>query len=522
VKYLIRRSNLLAISKSHRANYERRAKATIAQIEIMSHEDNYAKSGGQRKFEFRSYGQIRKFAKTIYRELISTKLKYEDAILLIALRIISQYPDIKRAYIPKAGERNGLRPLGIPPHQTKALEYLMLKLINNNLLTRHNELKKLNIEMFGFLPGHNAKMPRSIIQTNLKDGYCFCLNGDQSGAFDAVKANIRQQLCTEQFGYEVGTVCNKFAGRKVTAKQVGYIDNMGMVSYHDQNIEVYRKKFVSGIPSYQVNVKGNGTPQGGVISPNIFWLVMSEVLKQFAVIRGNNDDMRIVCYADDFVIMTKTDTSKSDKQLLKSLCTEFGLNLNEDKTYLSKDSTSFLGWTIKADRFYPNLEHVDGRNFKYMFDGIREGLELFDNDNWDKEYNWNDYANELLEGHLKPSRFNNNKAVISELALKVTVGIFRYYCDYKPSKAVEEHLKQLRINNPQLPSFIKKQLSIRKPTADNVDTRLATEDECSKFVSLLTKATTCVAPDEYLDKPSQKLSNAEDDTEWLEFLLSCQ
>jgi len=506
LRYLRWKSSNSRMSNSHRLNYAKRAKCVEALIIIMSSEDSFSKSGGRREFEFRSYRQILKFAKYIQKELMSTGLSYDDSVLLIALRLLTKYPEIKRAYIPKAGEVNGQRPLGIPPHQTKAIEYLLLRLINPTLIERHHELKELNIWMFGFLPGHNCKQARSIVIKNLKDGFSHCLNGDQSGAFDAVKASKRKELCVNQFGSKIGTVCNAFSGRKVTAKEVGYIDELGMVSYHDKNVEVYRKKFVNGVPSYQVNVKGNGTPQGGVISPNIFWLTMSKVLELFIAKRGDNGDIRIVCYADDFIIMTKEDTSTADKELLMNICSEYGLNLNRDKTYHSYNSTSFLGWVINSKGYQADMKHVNGRNFKYILPEIPGFLEEIGNEVWNENDTWNDAVNEVIESWFKPSKLKTNKGQVTELALSITTGILRYYGDLKPSVAVKATADKLRSENPRLPSFIQKQLSTRKPTAER-NTRLASETECSKFLEQLTTATVCVAPDSYLDDISQNASN---------------
>ena len=111
--------------------------------------------------------------------------------------------------------------------------------------------------------------------------------------------------------------------------------------------------------------KGNrtGTPQGGVILPllaNIYFHLIDRIVNTTQSLFGQYG-IRIVRYADDFVLMGKTLPIQITEKL-KSLLQRMGLSLNEDKTRLidaRKESFNFLGFTIRYD------QDLKGRNNRY-------------------------------------------------------------------------------------------------------------------------------------------------------------
>ena len=110
-----------------------------------------------------------------------------------------------------------------------------------------------------------------------------------------------------------------------------------------------------------------GSPQGGVISPllsNIYLNIFDQKMK-------TNTNYRIVRYADDILIFTK---SKRDAQNAKVWATqileeELKLSVNQDKTSITslKEGVSFLGFTI-----YPKYITIDKKRIKRFKDRIRE------------------------------------------------------------------------------------------------------------------------------------------------------
>jgi hypothetical protein len=111
--------------------------------------------------------------------------------------------------------------------------------------------------------------------------------------------------------------------------------------------------------------KGNriGTPQGGVISPllaNVYFHLIDRIVKSPTSLFGKYG-IRIVRYADDFVLMGKTLPAEITARL-KNLLQRMGLTINETKTRqidARQESFNFLGFTIRYDN------DLKGRNTKY-------------------------------------------------------------------------------------------------------------------------------------------------------------
>ncbi|MEA3458062.1 MAG: reverse transcriptase domain-containing protein, partial [Candidatus Thermoplasmatota archaeon] len=90
-----------------------------------------------------------------------------------------------------------------------------------------------------------------------------------------------------------------------------------------------------------------GTPQGGIVSPLLANIYLHEMDKEITKI----DSVRLVRYADDFVILCKTkeDAERTMKQV-KEILTGLKLRLNKTKTRIvnaKKESFDFLGFKLK-------------------------------------------------------------------------------------------------------------------------------------------------------------------------------
>ena len=100
------------------------------------------------------------------------------------------------------------------------------------------------------------------------------------------------------------------------------------------------------------NIKetNKGTPQGGVISPLLANVYLHEMDK--AIIKWVN--VRLVRYADDFVILCKTGwMAKKTMERLKKLLSELKLQLNETKTQMinaEEEEFEFLGFKFRIRR----------------------------------------------------------------------------------------------------------------------------------------------------------------------------
>jgi RNA-directed DNA polymerase len=96
-----------------------------------------------------------------------------------------------------------------------------------------------------------------------------------------------------------------------------------------------------------------GTPQGGIASPILANIYLNEVLDQWFLKEFGSYNNIIVRYADDAVFFFKDeDDAKSFLEKLRVRVTEYGIQLNEEKTKQinlakrSKESFNFLGFTF--------------------------------------------------------------------------------------------------------------------------------------------------------------------------------
>ena len=106
------------------------------------------------------------------------------------------------------------------------------------------------------------------------------------------------------------------------------------------------------LPNGELVASRQGSPQGGVISP----LLSNIYLHAFDKIVNNpkgkfgKANIRIVRYADDFLLMGKWYFSKTILSYLDQLMANMGLSLNKEKTKLlhtSKSSLFFLGFEFR-------------------------------------------------------------------------------------------------------------------------------------------------------------------------------
>jgi group II intron reverse transcriptase/maturase len=237
-----------------------------------------------------------------------------------------QAPPVKRVYIPKAGNANEKRPIGIPTYEDKILQRAIVMALEPILEREFYDFS------YGFRPGKSAHQALGRLwkeSMGMNGGYV--IDMDISKYFDT----IDHKLLREMLGRRVSDgVITRVIGKWLNA---GVMEG-GKLEHNEK-----------------------GTPQGGVISPMLSNLFLHEVLDDWFVkvvkprMRGKASMVR---YADDAVIMCelKEDAERIYKVLGKRF-EKYGLKIHPEKTKLldftkpgegqgkGNSSFTFLGFT---------------------------------------------------------------------------------------------------------------------------------------------------------------------------------
>lgn len=256
-----------------------------------------------------SFSDIEKYGLHTYLSEIQTELRTQSY----------RCSPVRRVEIPK--EKKGeVRILGIPTIKDRIVQ-MSVKMAIEPLWEAD-----FSPTSYGFRPKRAQKDAIKQIKLNLYDGHQFIYDADLSKYFDTIPHDRLFKMLKERISdNRILSILNQWLTAPVKIK----------------NGELIKSE--------------KGTPQGGVISP----LLSNIYLHAFDRIVNNpkgkfaKSNIRIVRYADDFVLMGTQRYSHEILRYLGQIMYRMGLKINREKTtilHISKSSLHFLGFEFRMIR----------------------------------------------------------------------------------------------------------------------------------------------------------------------------
>ena len=224
---------------------------------------------------------------------------------------------VRRVWIPKPGKPQEKRPLGIPTVRDRVVQTAIRNVLEPIF---ENDFAD---QSYGFRPGRGCKDALRRVSELLEQGFIWVVDADLKSYFDT----IPHQAMLERVSQKVSD------GRML------------------ELISAYLKQPV--MDELKQWTPEGGTPQGAVLSPLLSNIYL-DPLDQQMTSRGH----QMVRYADDFVILCRTEQEAQEAlEQVRQWTEKVGLELHPEKTRIANAADpkgfEFLGYHFKNGRRWP-------------------------------------------------------------------------------------------------------------------------------------------------------------------------
>ncbi len=247
-----------------------------------------------------------------------------------------QPKSVKRVWIDKPGSAEK-RPLGIPTVTDRVVQTavrMVIEPIFENRFAEHS---------YGFRPGRGCKDALRRVEELLRAGNTHVVDVDIKGYFDTIPQDRLMALVREHI-----------ADGRVLGLIEGFL-KQGVIEGTDWQ-----------------EAKGEGTPQGGVISPLLANIYLNPLDWLMAGL-----GFEMVRYADDMVVLCRSQEEAGNAlEKLREWMEEAGLTLHPDKTRMvdmgvADSHFDFLGYRFKRSRGGRLIRLVRPKSLRKLRESIK-------------------------------------------------------------------------------------------------------------------------------------------------------